>query len=820
MKFTISEIIRICDGNLCSGSDTGQIISSVATNLTYVEPGCLYTALPGEKSDGHEEILTAFEQGAVCALADRGSWENCGGPVIMVPCVLTAVQKIAAAYRQQFDIPVVGIIGSLGKTSTRQMISSVLAEKYIIHKTEANHNGLLGVTMTLLSLCKEHQIAVVEMGINTIGDMETLARMVRPDVLVFTSVGSAHLEGLIDVEGILREKMKATAYVPKNGLLVFNGDDTYLREVSTTHRRIDFGCNEACGVQAVSVTYPSSEMTVCEVKSRNTVRTFRIPFYGEHMVSVMLAAVTVGREFGLTDAQIQEGICKYDPPAGRSRLHKGKRFTVIHDYYNANPDSVKSALCSMRHLSGRRVFILGQMQELGKQSEVLHRQIGEIAAQSGISLLLCCGRKTKPAATAAGEIGYYFETKEQLSNRLPELLRDGDVICIKASRSEHFEILAREVERFDVCSVGHLQEEAVLLYDCEKERPVYQENPHMQLPIHSITKIMTALVVIEEVPNPEKTVLTIQPECVEGIEANITSLSGFELHINEHYTVLNLLYGCIVSSGCEAAQQLALYVGKGSISCFMALVNKKLLRLGCLETHFINPIGHSDENCSSAADICTILQYAMRNPLFRRIASTAFCRFEGFPEANWSTNKLINPRYWQNTFFPYAVGGKTGSAPVSGGSRKCLACLFERAGREYIGIILNSYAPKTKVSDFFAHAEPLYYRMISLLEQEFAKKTYMRIQFSSHYISAKVGSEFTLEAKLSFTNCKEPPIYKWYSTDKTVADVNAEGVVTVMSSGLTQIIVMTQTGDYDFCQLNSTGCDEITMHRPNMSLFS
>lgn len=362
-------------------------------------------------------------------------------------------------------------------------------------------------------------------------------------------------------------------------------------------------------------------------------------------------------------------------------------------------------------------------------------------------------------------------------------------------------------------------EKAVLLYDCSKESLIYQENMHMQLPVYSITKIMTAMVTIEEVPDLENAELTIMPECIQGIEYQVNSFAGFELHINESYTVLDLLYGCIVSSGCEAALQLAYYVGKGSITDFMALVHKKLVQLGCLDTRFIDPTGCSDENRSTAADICTILQYAMRNPLFRKITSTSFCRFAGFPEANWSTNKLINPRYWQESFFPYAIGGKTGSTVVDGVNRKNLACMFERAGREYIGIILNDYSPQNDGSGIFTKIEPIYPHMISLLEKEFAKQPYMRIQLSQHYISASAGTAFSILPELTFTNCDDLPIYRWFSTDETVATVNSNGFVKVLRPGITHIIVKTQTEDYDFCQLNSTGCDELTLSRPNINLY-
>ncbi len=362
----------------------------------------------------------------------------------------------------------------------------------------------------------------------------------------------------------------------------------------------------------------------------------------------------------------------------------------------------------------------------------------------------------------------------------------------------------------------YLQERAVLLYDCTKGQPIYQENPHLQVPVYSIAKIMTAIVVIENVPDPEKTFLTITPKCIKGIEWNVTSLAGFQKRLYKRHSVMDLLYGCLVSSGCEATQQLAYYVGRGSISEFMTLVNNKLLQLGCLETNFIDPTGRSDKNRATAADICTIFKYAMDNPLFRKIVSTGFYRFAGFQKANWSTNKLINPRYWQDAFYPYAVGGKTGSAPVSGGYTTSFACLFSRNGKEYIGIILNDYSADAE----FTGIEPMYPMMISLLERQFAKQPYMRIQFAEHYIASEVGSEYTLKPKIVFNNGKQSPTFRWYSTDKTVAEVSAAGEVKVLSPGLAQIIVMSQTGDYDFCQVNSTGCDEITMHRPGMDLLS
>ena len=394
-------------------------------------PGLMFCALPGERADGHEYMRSALEKGAACCLATHVP-EGVTGPVVLVDDVRSAMAKIAGACRDRLGIPVVGITGSSGKTTAKEMCAAVLSQKYNTLKTEKNFNNELGVPLTLFRIGPEHGAAVVELGINHFGEMSRLGAMAKPDIAVYTLIGRSHLEALSDLDGVLRAKGELVEHMPPDGLLIVNGDDEKLAAWRPARRKLTFGLGEGCDVRGVGFAPRGAEGSALTVLAGERRIELFLPAYGRHLAYAALAAAAVGIELGLSDGQIAAGAADYAPVGRRARIIETPSLTVIDDCYNANPDSVKMAIASAGALGGRLVCILGDMLELGEQSEQMHREVGEAARAAG-ALLLTAGERS---AAMGGE---HFASKAELISALPRLLKRGDRVLVKASHSMAFE---------------------------------------------------------------------------------------------------------------------------------------------------------------------------------------------------------------------------------------------------------------------------------------------------------------------------------------------------------------------------------------------
>ena len=394
-------------------------------------PGLMFCALPGERADGHEYMRSALEKGAACCLATHVP-EGVTGPVVLVDDVRSAMAKIAGACRDKLDIPVVGITGSSGKTTAKEMCAAVLSQKYNTLKTEKNFNNELGVPLTLFRIGPEHGAAVVELGINHFGEMSRLGAMAKPDIAVYTLIGRSHLEALGDLDGVLRAKGELVEHMPPDGMLIVNGDDEKLAAWRPARRKLTFGLGEGCDVRGVGFAPRGAEGSALTVLAGERRIELFLPAYGRHLAYAALAAAAVGIELGLSDGQIAAGAADYAPVGRRARIIETPSLTVIDDCYNANPDSVKMAIASAGALGGRLVCILGDMLELGELSEQMHREVGEAARAAG-ALLLTAGERS---AAMGGE---HFASKAELISALPRLLKRGDRVLVKASHSMAFE---------------------------------------------------------------------------------------------------------------------------------------------------------------------------------------------------------------------------------------------------------------------------------------------------------------------------------------------------------------------------------------------
>ena len=447
-NLTIENVIRACGGKwLGDAAGLETELSAVTTDSRSVTPGCLFAAIKGERADGHDYIAATLAKGAACALCERKP-EGINGRMILVPDTVTALQKIAAFYRAQFDIPVIGVTGSVGKTTAKEMVAAVLSERFRVHKTSGNFNNDLGVPITLFGLNETHEAAVVEMGVSHPGDMRRLAETVRPTMALFTVIGHAHLEFLKSREGILAEKSVVNQYLPDDGIVLCNGDDDLLAAMKCRQKVLRFGMGENCEVRAENVQILPDGGTSCTVVYGNRRLDLRIQAYGEHMVYAALEGAAAGFVLGLSDEEIIRGISAYEPVGRRARRIETGKLTIIDDCYNANPTSVASALRSLSRGAGRKVCILGDMLELGEDAAALHCETGELARALGIDLVLTAGTLGAEIARGADQPDHAYADRETLIAALPALLQPGDTVLVKASHSMRFEEITAALEKF------------------------------------------------------------------------------------------------------------------------------------------------------------------------------------------------------------------------------------------------------------------------------------------------------------------------------------------------------------------------------------
>ena len=444
--FTVRQLVEATGGKYF-GPECAleQEIAFVTSDSRQAAPGALFVAFVGARVDGHSFMAGCIEKGAACCLSEREPAEN-EQPCVQVDSTLRAMGALAAWHRSRFDIPVVGITGSVGKTTTKEMIAAVLSARFNTHKTEKNFNNELGVPQTLLRLDDENQVSVVEMGISDFGEMRRLTNMVHPTIAVMSVIGDSHLEFLGDRAGVLRAKSEIFESMSDEQIAVLNGDDAMLKDFHPHTRRITYGMNEGNDFVAKDVENFGVEGLRCTIHHHGQSFEARIPAFGVHMVYAALAGATVGWALGMTDTEIAAGIAQYRTVGDRARVLKGEKFTVISDCYNANPSSTAAAIDSLKMLNGRKVCILGDMLELGENTHALHAGVGRKAAEAGVDLIIACGELSKntfEGAKAAGGNAVWFAAKPELIEKLPELLNDGDSILVKASHSCAFEEITK-----------------------------------------------------------------------------------------------------------------------------------------------------------------------------------------------------------------------------------------------------------------------------------------------------------------------------------------------------------------------------------------
>lgn len=413
--------------------------------------GCLFICIKGQRVDGHDFAGKAFEAGAACCLAER-ELDDVSGPYVLVSSTLEALKALGAYYRDLFDIPVIGVTGSVGKTTAKEMTACVLAQKYNVLKTPENLNNEIGVPLTLLSLQAEHEVAVIEMGISDFGEMSRLGAMVRPDICLMTAIGYCHLDNLGDLNGVLQAKSEVFQYMKPDAIAVVNGDDELLRTFDPGIQKISFGLGQHNEYKAVDIESVGITGVTCRIISNTGSLNVMIPAFGSHMVLGALPAAAIGRYLGLTDEEIRQGLLNYVPVGGRANIFDTGYITIIDDCYNANPNSMMASIRSLCNLDGRKVAIVGDMMELGSKSDELHREIGVFTAENGVDCLICCGEKAEfifegRKSTGRETESWYFPRKDALFSVLPSLIKKGDNVLVKASHGMHFEEIIEALKK-------------------------------------------------------------------------------------------------------------------------------------------------------------------------------------------------------------------------------------------------------------------------------------------------------------------------------------------------------------------------------------
>ena len=442
---TPQKIAEITEGEYI-GSNPGRsmFITGAARDNREVKQGDLFVCIRGARTDGHLFANKAFESGAACCLAEQ-TIPDANGPYVLVKSTLDAIKKVAGYYRRQLDIPIVGITGSVGKTTTKELVSAVVGAKLKVHKTAGNLNNELGVPLTLLSIQEWHEAAVIEMGISDFGEMSRLAEIARPDIFIITKIGYSHTDKLGDLNGVLKAKTEAIAYMETDGVAIVNGDDTVLKGFDPGIRKITFGLEKQNDYRAENIRTEGIDFVTCEIASDNECFPVKIPAYGNHIAQMALPAAIVGRLLGLSNSEISSGLLTYMPVSGRANIYDTGYIRLIDDCYNANPHSVEAALTSLSSLPGRHVAILGDMLGLGALSEDLHSKIGDFCANARIDVLICCGDKAAHIRdayiSASGKAALFYPGKAGLIKALQELIKKGDAVLVKASHGMQFEEL-------------------------------------------------------------------------------------------------------------------------------------------------------------------------------------------------------------------------------------------------------------------------------------------------------------------------------------------------------------------------------------------
>jgi UDP-N-acetylmuramoyl-tripeptide--D-alanyl-D-alanine ligase len=443
---TLDQIANLAGASLASG-DAGVVITKLSTDSRTIKPGELFVALHGENFEGHDFVEAAAKAGATGALVDLNWMGNVpnGFVLIRAPDTLQAYQAVAANYRRSLALKVLAITGSNGKTSTKDFAASVLARKFRVTKTEGNFNNHVGLPRTILEATSEDEVGVWEIGMNHPGEIAALSKIAAPDAAIITNIGVAHIEFMGSREAIAAEKGALAEAIAPHGTVVLNTDDPFSEAIAArTRAKVIFAGTTGGTVRAIEIRQSAegSEFTIVEGAHRCRAQ---LPVAGSHMVQNALLAVAAGRAFGLSIEECAAGLAAAPLTKARLQIKEIGGVQFLDDSYNATPDSMKAALRTLVELNtdGKRIAVLGEMRELGTESEHGHREVGETAATLGVNQLITIGDVAELIAEGARSAGLdkvsSTRSTTEAATLLGEIAEPGDLVLIKGSRAARTE---------------------------------------------------------------------------------------------------------------------------------------------------------------------------------------------------------------------------------------------------------------------------------------------------------------------------------------------------------------------------------------------
>ena len=456
----LKDIIRICKGKLICGNEE-EICENFSRDSREVNEGDVYLGIKGERFNGSNFYKEAFEKGAKgCILQDVEISEDDKNTykdkfIIVVDNVVKSLQEIAAYKRSLYNIPVIGVTGSVGKTSTKDIIASVMSTKYNVLKTEGNYNNEIGLPLTVLKL-KEHNALVLEMGMSALGEISLLTNIAKPTTGVITVIGSSHIGELGSRENILKAKLEILEGLDNNGSLIINNDNDLLNlwnaSNNDNHKHITYGIENESILNAKNIDIREDGSSF-DIEINGINYTVDVPVAGRHFINNSLAAIAVGIENDIEPKKIVEGISKFSLTKRRMEILKSKNnFTIINDCYNASYESVKAALEYLSSISAnRKIAVLGDVLELGEFSKQMHQKIGEEVINNNIDILVTVGKEAKAIADIVKNKGrnaevYSYDNNIDASNLLKDIMQENDIILVKASNGMHFEEIVESIK--------------------------------------------------------------------------------------------------------------------------------------------------------------------------------------------------------------------------------------------------------------------------------------------------------------------------------------------------------------------------------------
>jgi len=445
-RFSLREIAAATGGVL---QNDNCEICGVSTDTRAIENGSLFIALRGASFDGHNYLKQAQERGAIAAVVESKTDAPADFPLVIVANTTRALGDIARAYRRRFAIPVIGVTGSYGKTTTRAFIAAVLAVKYGVLSSQENFNNEIGVPLTLLQLDENHGAAVIEMGMRGAGQIAELARIAEPTIGVITNIGPQHIEFLGSLEAIADAKAELLQVLPENGIAIVPDDEKYARiwPQKTRARIVTFGTNESADFRAQNIETQSDGNLAFEIQNpKSEIQNLKLALPGAHNASNAAAAIALAHQMEIDLSDAAHALENAVVPGARMKIARVGGITIIDDSYNAGPDSMRVALETLRDYpkANRRVVVLGAMKELGAWSEKEHRNLGVLSTFA--DAIFAVGDEAKFIIEAAGR-GQWFSTAGEAATRVREMVQDGDVVLVKGSRSVGLETVVSALEK-------------------------------------------------------------------------------------------------------------------------------------------------------------------------------------------------------------------------------------------------------------------------------------------------------------------------------------------------------------------------------------